>query len=227
MNTTFCWRLLYKRNYKVMALTIFFTGMTFPYWVLYFKTNMFALKTTKNGKIEYPFILCNFLISLIDFVEKTAFTICCLLWFYAFSLNETQSHSHFLICWESQSWHCKIREGRTHPRMIGSKRLLLTFVVIAAQPVEDLPSSLPRGRIYGGTDAEPGWVFLKIFLKVSSKYFLKVCNFKVFLQQHFSRWISTPGLDHSWVRWVSDVHRVPRLREGCCHCGTLLWRVTQ
>ena len=81
MNTTFCWRLLYKRNYKVMALTIFFTGMTFPYWVLYFKTNMFALKTTRNEKIEYPFILCNFLISLIDFVEKTAFTICCVLWF--------------------------------------------------------------------------------------------------------------------------------------------------
>merc|ERR1712012_131541 len=48
------------------------------------------------------------------------------------------------------------REGRTHPRMIGSKRLLLTFVVIAAQAVEDLPSSLPWGRIYGGTDAEPG-----------------------------------------------------------------------
>ena len=40
--------------------------------------------------------------------------------------------------------------------MIGSKRLLLTFVVIAAQAVEDLPSSLPSGRIYGGTDAEPG-----------------------------------------------------------------------
>ena len=48
------------------------------------------------------------------------------------------------------------RVGRTHPRMIGGKRLLLTFVVIAAQAGEDLPSSLPRGRIYGGTDAEPG-----------------------------------------------------------------------
>merc|ERR1712223_412182 len=47
-------------------------------------------------------------------------------------------------------------EGRIHPRMIGSKCLLLTFVVIAAQAGNDLPSSLPKGRIYGGTDAEPG-----------------------------------------------------------------------
>ena len=60
MNTTFCWRLLYKRNYKVMALTIFFTGMTFPYWVLYFKTNMLALKTINaNCFIWVPIMWAN------------------------------------------------------------------------------------------------------------------------------------------------------------------------
>ena len=75
--------------------------------------------------------------------------------------------------------------------MIGSNCFLLTFVVIAVQDGEDLPSSLPRDRIYGGTDAEPGWVFLKIFLKVSSKYFLKVFQ-RIFaaalFQANFRTW---------------------------------------